>query len=85
MVDREHDTVVVENGERRPAYGWIIGLIILIILAILFFATNGFGLWGGSSSTGTSSGAGSSYNTSSGSSSSTNTTPQTSTSSTSAQ
>lgn len=46
MAEVERETVVVE-GERRPSYGWLIGLIIFIILLILFFLLGGAELFNG--------------------------------------
>lgn len=46
MADRERDVVVVD-GDRRSSYGWLIGLIVVAILVILFFALGGMNLFNG--------------------------------------
>lgn len=46
MAERERETVVVD-GDRRPSYGWLIGLAILIVAVILFFALGGMNLFTG--------------------------------------
>jgi hypothetical protein len=38
---------VVENGKKSNPMGWIIGLIVLLLLVLIFFGTNGFGLFNG--------------------------------------
>ena len=55
MEPEKRETVVVDNGRSSSPLGWIIGLAVIIILVILFFMTNGFGLLnnGNGSSTGT--------------------------------
>lgn len=40
------DTVVVEKDKSSPI-GWIVGLVIVLILAAIFFMSGGFGLFGG--------------------------------------
>lgn len=47
MVDRERETVVVNDGDRRSSYGWLVGLAVLIFLLILFFAFGGMNLFNG--------------------------------------
>ena len=44
MVDRE--TVVVE-GDRRPSYGWVVALAVIVLLIIAFFALGGSNLFNG--------------------------------------
>ena len=47
MADRERETVVVDGGERRSSYGWLIALIVIVLLIILFFAFGGMNLFTG--------------------------------------
>lgn len=49
MVQRERETVVVD-GDRRPSYGWLVGLIVAVLLIILFFAFGGMSLFNGAGS-----------------------------------
>lgn len=46
MAERERETVVVD-GERRPSYGWLVVLTVIILLVILFFALGGMNLFNG--------------------------------------
>ena len=45
MADRE--TVVVEGGDRRSSYGWVVALAVVALLVILFFAFGGMNLFNG--------------------------------------
>lgn len=47
MVDEKRDTVVVRDDRTSNPIGWIIGVVVLVILALLFFSNGGFGLFGG--------------------------------------
>ena len=40
------ETVIIDKGEKRSSGGWIVGLVVAILLVLLFFGTNGFGLFG---------------------------------------
>ena len=53
MVVEKRDTVVVEGdrADRRPSYGWLIALIIVVLLIIAFFAFGGVNMFRGGSST----------------------------------
>lgn len=47
-MDNENREPVIINNERRSSpLGWILALVVLAVLALLFFWTNGFGLLGG--------------------------------------
>ncbi|MGH7218373.1 MAG: hypothetical protein ACREGE_02950 [Candidatus Microsaccharimonas sp.] len=48
MQERDRETVVVE-GDRRPTYGWLIALAVIVLLIILFFAFGGMNLFNGAS------------------------------------
>ena len=52
MVEDKRETVVVEGDRSRSSVGWIVALIVLLVLAFLFFMNGGFGLFGGSNSQG---------------------------------
>ncbi len=39
------ETVIVDRGEKRSSASWIVGLVLVVLLVLVFFATNGFGLF----------------------------------------
>jgi len=49
MAVQERETVVVE-GDRRPSYGWLVALGVILLLIILFFAMGGMNMFNGSGS-----------------------------------
>jgi len=51
MAERERETVVVDNGDRRSSYGWVIALVAVVLLVILFFAFGGMNLFNGGADT----------------------------------
>lgn len=52
MVEDRRETVVVEGDRRSSPVGWIVALVILFVLALLFFMNGGFGLFGGGTTDG---------------------------------
>lgn len=50
MVERERETVIV-NDDRRSSAGWLIGLGIIVLIVILFIYFGGMNLFGGGKST----------------------------------
>ena len=46
MEDNQRDTVVVED-RRRPSYGWLIALGVILLLIIAFFSFGGANLFNG--------------------------------------
>lgn len=49
--ERERETVVVDGGDRRSSYGWLVALVVIVLLVILFFAFGGMNLFNGGAET----------------------------------
>jgi len=51
MEEEKRDPVIINNERRSNPIGWVIAIVVLVVLALLFFGMGGFGLFDGSAAT----------------------------------